>query len=172
MISASAPRAHFYRDEEQIDEHDSVAQALRQGHTICVYPEQSYHTFWRRYTLYRFATHVMRYAQYGQAPIIPTAIIGAEEAAPTLFGWKSRGMPFHFPLQPPILLPWKITIEFSPPQSFEQLTRVTSPADGAEPTDLYRVGADRLRAMLAEAIRRYRHCETSDLCYLDHAGWW
>jgi hypothetical protein len=101
---------------------------------------------------------------------VPTAIIGAEEAAPTLLGWKARGMPLHFPLHPPLVLPRKITVEFSPSRTCAQLT---SEPGGSEmqPADYLR-GADRLRNLVSDVIRRYRRCRTSDSCYLDHRGWW
>ena len=75
-------------------------------------------------------------------------------------------------MQPPFVLPCKITIEFSPGQDFEQLTRVSNTADGTGAADRYQLGAERLRAALVAVISRYRRCETNDLCYLDHAGWW
>lgn len=156
-------------DVDDIDSGDEVAQALELGQTVCVYPEQSYHTFWRRYTLFAFAAHALRYAEVSRAQVVPVAIIGAEEAAPTLLGWKKRGMPFHFPVQPPLVLPCKITIEFGPAKTFKDLTKSFS-QDSV--SDAYETGAEELRSNLAEVIRRHRPCQLSDQSYIEHNGWW
>ncbi|MBF0236588.1 MAG: 1-acyl-sn-glycerol-3-phosphate acyltransferase, partial [SAR324 cluster bacterium] len=95
---------------DEINENDPVVVGLKQGKAMCQFPEESYHTFRNRYTLYQFSGQVIKYSHLANTPIIPTAVIGAEEAAPTFWGPKIKGIPWHIPMHPPIYLPLPITI--------------------------------------------------------------
>ncbi len=149
---------------DDITESSPIVSHLRQGKLMCLYPEESYHSFKQRYTLFRFSGHVIRYAELADVPIIPVAIIGAEEAAPTVFGFKKKGVPLHFPIHPPLILPFKITIEIGQPCTFSELT---VDAQG----DTYQYGADLLRLKLHNLINQYRDCKLSEQRYIDHSGW-
>ncbi len=154
----------YFLDPTLADIHacGEIVAALRGGEITCIYPEESYHTFRDRYTLFSFAPHALEYARLADVPIVPVAVIGAEEAAPTFFGPKLRGVPLHVPLHPPVIMPFKVTIEIGPPLRFESLAR-----DG----DCAR-GAMTLRARLREMIEPYRRCRVSDEKYLERRSWY
>lgn len=152
---------------DAITDQDPIVQALRNGESVCFFPEQSYHTFRWRYTVFQFAAQIAKYAHLSGAPIVPTAVIGVEEASPTLFGWKRRGMPFHI-TPAPIILPWKVTLEFGKPTSFAELAGSVSSPDA----DTYVEAARQMQLRLGDLIRSHRpRCTVSDKNYLDHAGW-
>lgn len=140
-----------------------IVQKLQAGNMMCLYPEESYHSFKQRYTLFKFSDHAVRYAELSGAPIIPVAIIGAEEAAPTLFGPKRPNVPLHFPLHPPLILPFQITIEFGTPQYFNA-TNNTAEAQRE-------ISSTQLRAQLHQIICKYRDCKLSDERYIERKSW-
>ena len=148
-------------DPESIDEGSAIVSGLRAGRALCIYPEESYHAFRDRYTLFDFTPHVLRYAHLADVPILPVAVIGVEEAAPTLFGWKPRGVPLHVPFHPPVILPLRVTIELGRALAFGDLA----------PQGDYHKGAVELRDHLASLIARYRDCRISDVRYLDEQRW-
>lgn len=150
------------RSLAEIDAASEIVGALRTGKLMCVYPEESYHCFRDRYTLFAFAPHALKYAELAGVPILPVAVIGVEEAAPTLFGIKLRGVPLHIPLHPPLILPFKVTIEIGPARHFEELA----------PHGDYHRGAMELRAQLHAMIKPYRRCRLSDLRYLEQRSWY
>ena len=163
----------LYLDEhlKDISPDSLVVQALRSGAIACQYPEESYHSFWRRYTVHRFSPHILKYAQLARVPIVPTAMIGVEEAAPCLLGYKLPGVPLHIPLLPPLILPLKVRILLGAPTSFEALTG----ADPGQPAsaELLQQGADRLQSQMLTLIQRYRpQAKASQQRYIDHCGWW
>jgi len=155
---------------EQVTPDHPIIKSLYAEKLLCVYPEESYHTFRDRYTLFDFNPQIIRYAQLTGAPIIPTAMIGVEEAAATLFGWKRKGIPWHFPWLPPVILPLRVTIEFAAPVTFEELT-------GCDPestlvADDYARGALALRELMRQTIANHRPCRTKDVPYLEVASLW
>jgi 1-acyl-sn-glycerol-3-phosphate acyltransferase len=147
-----------------------IIESLAAEKLLCVYPEESYHTFRDRYTLFDFNPQIIRYAQLTGAPIVPTAMIGVEEAAATLFGWKKKGVPWHFPWVPPVILPWRVTIEFAAPVTFEELTGCER--EGALQQEDYRRGAYNLRERLRATISSHRTCRVKDVPYLEVASLW
>ncbi|PCJ41662.1 MAG: hypothetical protein COA99_08725 [Moraxellaceae bacterium] len=153
-----------------ICEDSSVVSAAKSGKLMCIYPEESYHTFRDRYTLFKFSPHVAKYADVAQVPIIPITIIGAEEAAATFFGPKLKSVPLHIPLHPPLILPFKITIDIGKPCSYEELI-----SDAANITanreENYALAADQLRMKMYQTMSQYRRCKLSEEQYIDRAAW-
>jgi len=107
---------------------------LRAEQCVMVFPEGTRglgKPFSKRYQLQNFGTGFMRLAIEAKAPIIPVAVIGAEEIYPGAFNIeplaKLLGMPY-FPI-PPLLallgplgalpLPTQISIRFGEPLTFE-----------------------------------------------------
>ena len=88
-------------------------------------------TWWKRYQLQRFGTGFMRLALETDTPIIPTAVIGAEDTYPSLYDFKALssllGTPY-FPIYPQMLLgplmglplPAQIDLHFGEPLRFDQ----------------------------------------------------
>ncbi len=88
----------------------NFAELMRRAELLCVFPEGAKgtgKTFWERYRLRKFNVgHVELSLRY-RAPIIPTAVIGAEEQAPMLLDFKPAAkllnLPY-FPITP--TFPW------------------------------------------------------------------
>ncbi|HEY6099214.1 MAG TPA: lysophospholipid acyltransferase family protein, partial [Anaeromyxobacter sp.] len=80
--------------------------------------------FSKRYQLQKFGVGFMRLALESQAPVIPCAVVGAEEQAPALFDFKllARLLGFPaFPITPTVLpfpLPARYHIRFGDPLRF------------------------------------------------------
>ncbi|ARU55133.1 hypothetical protein OLMES_1047 [Oleiphilus messinensis] len=136
---------------------DNICIGLKQGQLHCIYPEESYHTFRDRYTLFKFSGHGVRYAELANVPIIPCAVIGAEEAAPILFGPKLPNVPLHIPLHLPLILPFKVTVVFGQPVSAQQLL---------EDHGDYSVAAHTLREHVFDLITPYRSCKKDRAAYI------
>jgi len=151
---------------------DPVVARLRSGEAMLVYPEESYHTFRNRYTVFRFSPHVARYAELSGAPIVPIAVIGAEEAAPCLFGYKKQGVPLHISLPLPPVLPLKITLQFSAPVSYSEL--IKRAPRGLPKPELWQFAADQLQLLMLDLMMLHRpnRARLSDVRYIDHRGWW
>jgi len=152
-----------------VDRADPIVGALRNDSLLCAFPEQAYHTLRTRNTLYRFSPHAVKYARLAAAPVIPCAVLGAEKAAATLAGWKLRGMPFHVPWAPPVVLPLKIVIELGEPQTFGQLVEATG--EKADSEGIEQLAADELQQQVATLIRKHRPCDVSEEFYLDKSRW-
>jgi 1-acyl-sn-glycerol-3-phosphate acyltransferase len=112
---------------------ENCRRLLEQGEAILVFPEGARgisKTFDKRYRLERFGTGFMRLALETKTPILPIAVVGAEEQAPALYNVKpladAIGAP-AFPVTPtfPLLgplgllpLPSKYRIYFGDPLTF------------------------------------------------------
>jgi 1-acyl-sn-glycerol-3-phosphate acyltransferase len=112
---------------------ENCSLLLQNGEAILVFPEGVRginKTFDKRYQLQEFGLGFMRLALENKTPIVPVAVIGAEEQAPALFNFKSLakmiGAPAFpitptFPLVPLLgLLPYpvKYRIYFGKPTCF------------------------------------------------------
>ena len=150
-----------------VNRDDAAVDRARRGSLVCHFAEQAYHTFRRRYTVYRFAPQTLAYSRLAQVPVVPTAVVGVEEAAATLAGFKRAGMPFHFPVVPPIVLPIKVIVEFGAPLSASELTD-----NSTDDAFAGRAAARRLQDAVAALLAKQRRVRTSDEDYLQHAGWW
>jgi 1-acyl-sn-glycerol-3-phosphate acyltransferase len=122
----------FYRRVGQVvGVPDNCRRLLEMGESILVFPEGARgiaKPFSRRYQLEQFGLGFMRLALRTGAPIVPVAVIGAEEQYLSLgnLPWAARvlGMPV-FPLIPQLLipggqlpLPTKYRIYFGQPMRF------------------------------------------------------
>ena len=159
-------------DVTAIGADDPVVARLKGGEAMLIYPEESYHTFRNRYTVFRFSPHVARYAELSGVPIVPLAVIGAEEAAACLMGYKRPGVPLHFSLPLPPILPIKITLQFGAPVRYGEL--VDAAPQGLAGPRLWQFAADQLQErMLALMMpHRPRQARLSNQRYIDHRGWW
>ncbi len=142
---------------------DDARELLARGELVGVYPEgyKGVGKGWReRYKLQRFGRGgFMETALRTRVPIIPVAIVGAEEAFPMIgnAGWlaKALGMPY-FPITPtfPLLgplgllpLPSKWIIEFGSPIPMDEY-----PADAADDAMLVFDLADRVRDTIQQML--------------------
>lgn len=139
MVEKWVPRlpfvsVFFARVGQVVGTPDNCRRLLARQETILVFPEGVRglsKTFDRRYQLERFGSGFMRLALETSTPIVPIAVIGAEEQSPSLFNLKRLGRAFGmpafpvtptFPLLGPIgLLPYptRYRIYFGDPMAFE-----------------------------------------------------
>jgi 1-acyl-sn-glycerol-3-phosphate acyltransferase len=124
----------FTRIGAMIGDPNNCRDLLMHDQSVMVFPEGvkgSGKLYKERYQLQKFGTGFMRLALETNTPIIPVAIIGAEEAYPGIMNLKKFakliGAPY-FPITPffPLLgplglvpLPTKVTVRFGKPISFE-----------------------------------------------------
>lgn len=81
----------------------NFADLLRQEEMVLVFPEGTRGIIkpWReRYRLRKFNVGFIELAIEHEAPIVPVAVVGAEEQAPILFGSKSLGKKLGMPIFP------------------------------------------------------------------------
>jgi 1-acyl-sn-glycerol-3-phosphate acyltransferase len=101
---------------------ENAERLLADGQPVAVFPEGSQgigKLFKDRYQLQRFGRGgFVKLAMRTGSPIVPVAIVGAEEAAPLLarMTWLGRvvGLP-HLPVTPVVPLPSKWTLRFGAP---------------------------------------------------------
>jgi 1-acyl-sn-glycerol-3-phosphate acyltransferase len=124
----------FSRCGQVVGDPINCRNLLQNDEAIMVFPEGvrgSGKPIWQRYQLQRFGTGFMRLALETDSPIIPAAIIGAEETYPGLYNVKFLSRLLNIPYCPitpqwPLLgplgalpLPMKIRIHFGAPMHFE-----------------------------------------------------
>ncbi len=112
---------------------ENCKRLLEAEESILVFPEgvRGLNKTWKdRYRLQRFGTGFLRIALETNTPVVPCAVIGAEEQAPSLYNLKRLGKLFGFPALPitplhpwiPGLgllpLPTRYRIYFGPPMRF------------------------------------------------------
>jgi 1-acyl-sn-glycerol-3-phosphate acyltransferase len=112
----------------------NCAKLLENGEAILVFPEGvggSGKPIWKRYQLQKFGPGFMRLAMRTGTPVVPVAVVGAEETYPSLLnvGFVARLAEFpYFPVTPTfpffgplgfIPFPTKIRIYFDEPILFE-----------------------------------------------------
>ncbi|MCB9758596.1 MAG: acyltransferase family protein [Alphaproteobacteria bacterium] len=112
---------------------ENCRQLLEREQCIMVFPEGvrgSGKTWWHRYQLQEFGTGFVRLALEGQAPIVPVAVIGAEETYPAVYNARRLAKLFGAPYVPvtpmwPLLgplgaqpLPVRIDLHFGEPIRF------------------------------------------------------
>lgn len=106
---------------------------LEKEEAVLVFPEGTRglgKLYWKRYQLQEFGTGFMRLALETGTPIVPVAVIGAEEAYPAFYNMKAFAKFFKIPYCPitpfwPLLgpvgllpIPTKIHIYFGEPMTF------------------------------------------------------
>ena len=140
---------------------DNCRRLLNNDEAILVFPEGARgisKTFDRRYQLERFGTGFMRLALETNTPIVPVAVVGAEEQAPAIYDAKSvakfLGMP-AFPITPtfPLLgplgllpLPTRYRIYFGKPIQFE--------GDGDEEDEVVQRQIDQVKSEINRMLER------------------
>ncbi|MCX7958710.1 MAG: acyltransferase family protein [Deltaproteobacteria bacterium] len=142
---------------------ENAERLLRKGKCIAVFPEgiQGISKLYKdRYKIQRFGRGgVIRLAIRNKVPVIPAAIVGAEEAYPMLFKIKRFAMIFGLPYIPvtytfPFLgplgllpLPSKWMIQFGEPVRFDKLKK-----EDAEDTALVSGYNESLRSTIQNMI--------------------
>ena len=140
---------------------DNCRRLLNNEEAILVFPEGARgisKTFDKRYKLERFGTGFMRLALETNTPIVPVAVVGAEEQAPALYDAKSiakfLGMP-AFPITPffPLLgpagllpLPTRYRIYFGEPLKFQ--------GNGDEDDDVIQKQIDQVKSSINSMLNR------------------
>ena len=138
MIERFFPRVPFVgtwltRCGQTVGTPENCRQLLEDDEAVLVFPEGvkgSGKMFWQRYQLQRFGNGFMRLALETNTPIVPVAVIGAEETYPAFYNVKPLakllGIPY-FPITPfwPFLglfgalpLPCQIHLHFGDPITF------------------------------------------------------
>ena len=117
----------FARVGQVVGTPENCRRLLAAGETITVFPEGARglnKTFDKSYQLQEFGLGFMRLALETQTPIVPVAVVGAEEQAPALFDVKPLAKLFGFPSFPvtptglPFPLPVKYHLHFGAPMRF------------------------------------------------------
>jgi 1-acyl-sn-glycerol-3-phosphate acyltransferase len=108
----------FARSGQIVGTPENCRQLLEAEEAVMVFPEgvRGISKLWpQRYQLQDFGLGFMRLALETNSPVVPIAIIGAEEQAPSLFNLKPLGKLVGFPALPvtvPLPLPTKYRIYF------------------------------------------------------------
>ena len=106
---------------------ENARRLLAAGETIMVFPEgvRGLNKLWdKRYQLQEFGLGFMRLALETKTPIVPVAVVGAEEQSMALFDFKSAAKLLGFPSLPitatvlPLPLPVKYHLHFGAPMTF------------------------------------------------------
>lgn len=108
MVERFAPTLPFFnffmfRSGQVVGTPDNCQRLLEDDEGILVFPEGTAgitKNFSKRYQLQEFGNGFMRIALSTKTPIVPVALIGAEEQAPTLYNAKFIGKLFGFPAFP------------------------------------------------------------------------
>jgi 1-acyl-sn-glycerol-3-phosphate acyltransferase len=115
----------FARSGQIVGTPENCRRLLEDGEAVMVFPEgvRGISKLWpQRYQLQDFGLGFMRLALETGTPIVPVAVIGAEEMAPALLNLKPLGKLFGFPALPvtitPLPLPTKYRIYFGDPLTF------------------------------------------------------
>lgn len=124
----------FTRCGQTVGDPENCRDLLRRDQTILVFPEGvrgTGKTYWRRYELQTFGTGFVRLALETRTPIVPVAVIGAEETYPSLYNaaWLAKliRVPYvpvtpFFPALGPLgalPLPVRVDVRFGAPRLFE-----------------------------------------------------
>jgi 1-acyl-sn-glycerol-3-phosphate acyltransferase len=141
---------------------ENCRRLLAADEALLVFPEGTRglnKLFRDRYQLQRFGQGFMRLALESGAPVVPVAVVGAEEQAPALFDLKPLARLLSFPALPitptlfPFPLPTRYHIHFGEPLSFqgspdeddEQLERKVTEVEAA------------VRVLLSQGLTARRH---------------
>lgn len=128
---------------------------LRQGRLVVIFPEGEHGAFKpiteeTKYQLYEFKRGFVRAAMTAQAPVVPCAIVGGEEANPSLATLKLTDTLFRLPLPIPrnvLPYPVKWRISFLDPIRMEKYDA----KDAANTPLVHKMAAD-VRDLIQEEI--------------------
>lgn len=153
----------FARLGQVVGTPSTCKKLLEQEHGVIVFPEGVggiAKLFSERYQLARFGTGFMRISLSAKAPIVPVALIGAEEQAPAIANLaplaKAFGMPalpIIFPQIVPLPLPVKYRIYIGKPLHFK--------GDGTEEDEeivgMVQKTKDTIQAMINQGLAQRKH---------------
>ena len=117
----------FARIGQVVGTPENCRRLLAAGETILVFPEGVKglnKTFDKSYQLQEFGLGFMRLALETKTPILPVAVVGAEEQAPALWDFKAAAKLLGFPALPitptilPFPMPTKYHLHFGAPMRF------------------------------------------------------
>jgi 1-acyl-sn-glycerol-3-phosphate acyltransferase len=162
----------FYRAGQVIGHRRNTQDLLRAGEIVGIWPEGTRglgKPFANRYNLVRFSVGFIELALTHRAPIVPAALIGAEEQMPMLGNLKplARALGFpYFPVTP--LFPWlgplgllplpvKYHLQFGEPLHFY---REYGPATIDDPETIATL-ADKVRLVIQDMINKGLQKRTS-----------
>jgi 1-acyl-sn-glycerol-3-phosphate acyltransferase len=122
--------SHFFvRAGQVVGDPATCRRLLENDEAVLVFPEGARginKLFAKRYQLEAFGTGFMRLALETGAPIVPVAVVGAEEQAPAIYDIKPLAKLLGFPAAPiifpqlvPLPLPVRYHITFGPPMTFD-----------------------------------------------------
>jgi 1-acyl-sn-glycerol-3-phosphate acyltransferase len=124
----------FTRCGQTVGDRENCRELLAREQTILVFPEGvrgTGKTWWDRYQLQHFGTGFVRLAMEAKTPIVPVAVVGAEETYPSIYRLdglaKLLGVPYvpitpFFPLLGPLgalPLPVQVDLHYGAPILFE-----------------------------------------------------
>lgn len=135
--------------------HENAVALLQQGRLLVIFPEGEHGAFKpiteeTKYKLYEFKRGFVRAAMATQAPIVPCAIVGGEEANPSLATLKLTDRLFRLPLPIPrnvLPYPVKWRISFLEPIPMQKY----SASDAANTPLVHKIAAD-VRDLIQEEI--------------------
>lgn len=122
--------SHFFTRTGQVVGDPATCQRLLEAdEAVLVFPEGARginKLFSQRYQLERFGHGFMRLALQTRCPVVPVAVVGAEEQAPAIYDLKPLAkllgfpaLPIIFPHLVPLPLPVKYHLYFGEPLTFE-----------------------------------------------------
>lgn len=130
---------------------------LASGQAVIAFPEGvrgMNKAFRQRYSLQEFGLGFLRLALETDTPIVPIAVVGSEEQAPSLGNLRSLahflGMPAFPLLLTPVPLPSRYSIEFGPAMRFEGNPHDEDRVVGAMVEQV----KGRIRGMIEDGLRR------------------
>jgi 1-acyl-sn-glycerol-3-phosphate acyltransferase len=147
----------------------NAERLLQQGNLVCVFPEGEKGTgkrFTERYQLQRFGRGgFVKLCMLTKAPLVPVAVVGAEEIYPIIARLERLGKPFGLPYVPvtpawPLLgplglipLPSKWRIRFGKPVRFEKYGKQAA-KDEILVSRLKEDVRDKIQAMIDDILKK------------------
>ena len=149
----------FARAGQVVGTPENCRRLLQAGEAVLVFPEgvRGIAKLWpQRYQLQEFGLGFMRLALETDTPILPVAVIGAEEQAPAVANLKPLAKLFGFPALPltvPFPLPTKYRLYFGEPMRFAG----RPDDDDAELEKKVRTVRTTIQSMIDEGLRERKH---------------
>jgi 1-acyl-sn-glycerol-3-phosphate acyltransferase len=153
----------FYRVGQVVGARRNFEDLLKADEIVCVFPEGTKgigKPYSRKYKLVRFNVGFVELAVRFRVPIIPAAVVGAEEQAPMLYNVKTiaraLGFPYfpitpffpHFGLLGALPLPVKYHIRYGEPFHFYE----SYPPESTDDPELMQSLAEKVQLTVQEMI--------------------
>jgi len=139
---------------------DNARQLLENDNALLVFPEGVRginKPFIDRYKLAEFGTGFLRLALQTKTPIVPIAVIGAEEQIPVIANFKDLGEKLGLPALPipavPAILPTKYRIYFGKPFYFEENEETTN----EDVLSYVNQVKDKIQEMINDGLNKRKH---------------